>query len=120
MHYNDVLVFLNKNAGVHFGLVKSIHDAHFLTLVLHRTWRAWVGCFLGFWIFHHLVRHRLSGTRDSSHLLGSDHYPTKAWGPQTINDFLAVYTRSVIYPGSGDLCRKYLTQYSTSCTNSNL
>jgi hypothetical protein len=33
MHYNDVLVFLNKNAGVHFGLVMSIHDAQFLTLV---------------------------------------------------------------------------------------
>ena len=35
MHHGDVLVLLNKNAGVQFGLVKSIRDAHFLTFVVH-------------------------------------------------------------------------------------
>jgi len=52
MQHSDVLVLLNKNAGVQFGLLKIIHDAHFLTFVLNRTWRAWVGCFLGVLHFH--------------------------------------------------------------------
>ena len=92
--------------------MKSIHDAQFLTFVLHRTWRAWVGCFLGVLHFHHLVRHRSSGCRSrtcvSSRLLASDHYSNEAKCPQAINDLLAVYLHSVTFPGPGDLCREYV------------
>lgn len=62
MNHSDVLVLLNKNAGVQF-----------LTFVLNRTWRAWVECFFGVLHFYRFVRHRWYGTCVSLRLLVSDH-----------------------------------------------
>jgi hypothetical protein len=44
-----VLVLLNKNSGLQFGLVQHIHDTQYLldlkkiTFVVHQTWHAFLG-----------------------------------------------------------------------------
>ena len=101
MHHSDVLVLLNKNAGVQFGLMKSIHAAQ-LQLRLESNLARLGGMFPRDSAFSSL-RHSWSVSRVSLHVLVSDH--TRL---QPINDLLAVCMRSVTFPGPGNLCREYI------------